>query len=68
MRFLPSPPLSPDAVDFVNQPATVDVRPLLTVMPRVLTKLDVGLASYLSPARSGVSIQLIDEHRAPAAA
>jgi NADH dehydrogenase len=56
MRFLPTPPLSPDAVDFVNQPATVDVGPLLQVMPRVLTRLDVGLASYLGPQRSSVSI------------
>lgn len=56
MRFLPQPPLSPDAVDFINQPATVDVGPLLRQMPRVLTRLDVGLGSYLRPQRSGVSI------------
>jgi NADH dehydrogenase len=56
MRFLPNAPLSPDAVDFVNQPATVDVAPLLTAMPRVLTRLDVGLASYLGPQRSTVTI------------
>ncbi len=47
MRFLPNPPLSPDAVDFVNQPATVDVGPLLLAMPRTLTRLEDGLASYL---------------------
>ena len=56
MRFLPNPPLSPDAVDFVNQPATVDIGPLLKTMPRVLTRLDVGLASYLGPQRSSVSV------------
>lgn len=56
MRFLPDPPLSPDAVDFINQPATVDVGPLLKAMPRVLTRLDVGLATYLSPQRSDVTI------------
>jgi uncharacterized protein YbjT (DUF2867 family)/ligand-binding SRPBCC domain-containing protein len=56
MRFLPNPPLSPDAVDFVNQPATVDVAPLLQKMPRILTRLDVGLASYLSPRGSNVTI------------
>jgi NADH dehydrogenase len=49
MRFLPQPPLSPDAVDFVNQPATVDLAPLLRAMPRTLTPLEDGLASYLGP-------------------
>jgi NADH dehydrogenase len=56
MRFLPNPPLSPDAVDFINQPATVDIAPLLKRMPRLLTRLDVGLASYLGPQHSVVSI------------
>ena len=50
LRLLPSPPLTPDAIDFVNQPATVDLAPLLARMPRQLTPLDEGLASYLSPA------------------
>jgi NADH dehydrogenase len=52
MRFLPNPPLSPAAVDFVNQPATVDVAPLLEAMPRTLTRLEDGLARYLG-ARHG---------------
>lgn len=56
MRYLPTPPLSPDAVDFVNQPATVDIGPLLASMPRELTRLDVGLARYLGPQRSNVTI------------
>ncbi len=56
MRFLPNPPLSPGAVDFVNQPATVDIAPLLKRMPRLLTRLDVGLASYLGSQHSVVSI------------
>jgi NADH dehydrogenase len=56
MRFLPNPPLSPCAVDFVNQPATVDTAPLLAAMPRTLTRLEVGLATYLAPARSAVHI------------
>jgi NADH dehydrogenase len=56
MRFLPNPPLSPDAVDFVNQPATVDVAPLLRRMPRILTRLDVGLATYVGQQRSSVTI------------
>jgi uncharacterized protein YbjT (DUF2867 family)/ligand-binding SRPBCC domain-containing protein len=49
LRLLPQPPLTPDAVDFINQPATVDLEPLLARMPRTLTPLDTGLASYLAP-------------------
>jgi NADH dehydrogenase len=56
MRFLPEPPLSPGAVDFVNQPATVDIEPLLAAMPRRLTGLEEGLATYLGPSRSSVRI------------
>lgn len=48
-RFLPRPPLTPDAVDFVNQPAVVDSGPLLARLPRRLTPLDEGLATYLGP-------------------
>jgi uncharacterized protein YbjT (DUF2867 family)/ligand-binding SRPBCC domain-containing protein len=47
---LPTPILTPDAVDFVNQPATVDLRPLLERMPRRLTTLEEGLATYLGPS------------------
>ena len=68
MRFLPNPPLSPDAVDFVNAPATVDVEPLLRAMPRVLTRLDVGLASYLGPRRSTVTIAENSEEEVRSAA
>jgi uncharacterized protein YbjT (DUF2867 family)/ligand-binding SRPBCC domain-containing protein len=50
LSLLPSPPLTPDAVDFINQPATVDVAPLLKRMPRRLTPLEEGLATYLAPA------------------
>ena len=56
MSFLPNPPLTPGAVDFVNQPATVDVEPLLARMPRTLTRLEQGLATYLGPDRTSVSI------------
>jgi NADH dehydrogenase len=49
VAVLPEPPLTPDAIDFINQPATVDVGPLLERMPRRLTPLDEGLASYLAP-------------------
>ncbi len=54
MRFLPNPPLSPDAVDFVNQPATVDVEPLLATMPRTLTRLEDGLSRYVGPGQTSV--------------
>jgi uncharacterized protein YbjT (DUF2867 family)/ligand-binding SRPBCC domain-containing protein len=49
LTLLPEPPLTPDAVDFINQPATVDVAPLLERMPRRLTPLEDGLAMYLPP-------------------
>jgi NADH dehydrogenase len=47
--LLPAPPLTPDAIDFINQPAEADVQPLLERMPRQLTRLDDGLATYLAP-------------------
>jgi NADH dehydrogenase len=65
MRFLPEPPLSPGAVDFVNQPATVDVGPLLAAMPRSLTRLEEGLATYVGPSPS---IVRISEGRGPGSA
>ncbi len=52
LALLPAPPLTPSAIDFINQPATVDVGPLLDRMPRRLTPLDEGLATYLD-TRSG---------------
>ena len=53
LQFLPRPPLTPNAVDFVNQPATVDIAPLLAAMPRRLTPLAEGLGTYLGPAERG---------------
>ena len=50
LKLLPTPPLTPDAIDFINDPATVDVAPLLARMPRRLTPLDEGLRAYLEPA------------------
>jgi hypothetical protein len=49
LAWLPNPLLTPSAVDFINQPATVDVIPLLERMPRRLTPLAEGLATYLRP-------------------
>jgi hypothetical protein len=60
LRLLPSPPLTPDAVDFINAPATVDLEPLLARMPRRLTPLDEGLATYLAPGTGPAAIS-IDE-------
>jgi uncharacterized protein YbjT (DUF2867 family)/ligand-binding SRPBCC domain-containing protein len=63
LRLLPEPPLTPDAVDFINQPATVDLTPLLEKMPRRLTPLDEGLATYLPPD-SGPGSVAIDPSKA----
>ena len=59
LALLPEPLLTPAAVDFINQPATVDLGPLLARMPRRLTPLDEGLATYL-PADSGPGAVAID--------
>jgi NADH dehydrogenase len=59
LSVLPEPPLTPGAVDFINQPATVDLEPLLARMPRRLTPLDEGLDTYL-PAGSGPGTVTID--------
>lgn len=59
LTLLPEPPLSPAAIDFVNQPATVDVGPLLERMPRRLTPLDEALATYL-PAGAGPATIVFD--------
>jgi hypothetical protein len=43
----PSPPLSPDAVDFVTSPAVADTADLVRVFNPHLTPLREALASYL---------------------
>jgi NADH dehydrogenase len=53
LSFLPTPPLTPSAVDFINQPATVDLAPLLERMPRRLTPFEDGLATYLGQDPKG---------------
>ncbi len=58
LALLPAPPLTPDAIEFVNQPATVDLEPLLAAMPRRLTTLAEGLATYLSPTASPGAIDI----------
>ena len=49
LTLLPTPPLTPDAIDFINQPATVDIGPLMERMPRRLTPLEEALRTYLAP-------------------
>ena len=64
MTLLPEPPLTPDAVDFINQPAVADVGPLLARMPRRLTPLDEGLRTYLGPTARGGGTLTIDDRPA----
>ena len=56
LSWLPRPILTPDAIDFINQPATVDIGPLLARMPRRLTPLDEALRTYLGPAARGAPV------------
>jgi uncharacterized protein YbjT (DUF2867 family)/ligand-binding SRPBCC domain-containing protein len=65
LSWLPTPILTPDAVDFINQPATVDLEPLLARMPRRLTPLEEGLATYLSPAAFGATLSFDDRAGGP---
>jgi NADH dehydrogenase len=48
LQVLPGRLLTPDAIDFVNQPAVADNRRLLERMPRRLTSLEEGLRTYLT--------------------
>lgn len=59
LRLLPRPPLTPDAVDFVNQPAVVDTGPLLASLPRRLTPFEEALAAYLAPSTGDLAISTI---------
>jgi uncharacterized protein YbjT (DUF2867 family)/ligand-binding SRPBCC domain-containing protein len=56
LSWLPTPILTPDAVDFINQPATVELAPLLERMPRRLTSLEDGLATYLAPQTADATL------------
>jgi uncharacterized protein YbjT (DUF2867 family) len=58
LRLLPEPPLTPAAVDFINQPAAGDLAPLLERMPRRLTPLEEGLATYLRPGSEPAVISI----------
>ena len=51
LTLLPTPPMTPGAIDFVVQSAPVDTGPLSAALPRHLTPLADALASYLAPRR-----------------
>ncbi|HEX2754541.1 MAG TPA: NAD(P)H-binding protein [Candidatus Limnocylindrales bacterium] len=65
LSWLPTPILTPDAVDFINQPAIVDLAPLLERMPRRLTPLEEGLRTYLEPPSGDATLDF-DRPVAPA--
>lgn len=50
-RILPSPPLTPDAIDFITYPAVADNSALERVFAPKLTPLREGLATYLPKTR-----------------
>jgi NADH dehydrogenase len=56
LQFLARPPLTPDAVDFVNQPAVVDTAPLSAALGRDLRTLDEGLSTYLGRFPGSASV------------
>jgi uncharacterized protein YbjT (DUF2867 family) len=49
LTLLPSPPMTPDGIDFVVASAPVDTDLLRQRLPRRLSPLAEGLATYLSP-------------------
>lgn len=49
LQFLPGPPLTPDAVDFITHEAVADNSALERVFAPKLTPLREGLATYLAP-------------------
>ena len=51
-QFLPSPSMTPDAVDFVTADALADNTALLEVFDIRLTSLREGLATYVAPERA----------------
>jgi uncharacterized protein YbjT (DUF2867 family) len=51
LTLLPSPPMTPGAIDFVVQSAPVDTAPLSAALPRKLMSVPEALATYLGPRR-----------------
>ena len=60
LSWAAAPLLTPDAVDFINQPAVVDLRPLLERMPRRLTPLEEGLQTYLGSTAPDATLAIDD--------
>jgi NADH dehydrogenase len=51
LTLLPSPPMTPDAIDFIIQAAPVDTAPLSKALPRHLTPLADALETYMGARR-----------------
>jgi uncharacterized protein YbjT (DUF2867 family) len=51
LTLLPSPPMTPDAIDFIVQSAPVDTGPLSERLPRKLSPLAAALGTYLTRRR-----------------
>jgi NADH dehydrogenase len=49
LRFLPGPPLTPDAIDFITMDALADSSELVEALGLRLTSLREGLSTYLGP-------------------
>ncbi|HEX7492026.1 MAG TPA: NAD(P)H-binding protein [Candidatus Limnocylindrales bacterium] len=47
LMLLPTPPMTPGAIDFIVQSAQVDTAPLREILPRQLTPLRAALETYL---------------------
>lgn len=56
MTLLDNPPLTPDAIDFINQPAVVDTAPLRDALGWEMRSLDQALPTYLGPRGAGVTL------------
>ena len=50
LQFLPGPPLTPDAIDFITNEAVADNADVERVFSPKLTPLREGLSTYLAPA------------------
>ena len=51
LQFLPGPPLTPDAIDFITHEAVADNSPLERIFAPQLTSLRDGLTTYLGAGR-----------------
>jgi NADH dehydrogenase len=60
MSVLPSPPLSPDAIDFITESAVADNSALIEVLHPRLTPLREGLATYLGKTSEPPSAEVGD--------